>query len=92
MFSKYTVLFAEDFSGQYSGLAESLQAYDIKTIFCKNDSIEIQVNLMSFKPVFIVFNSEFIGFDAVKDIAVQMNISLYCTIYSHTVTMNSFSV
>ena len=80
MFSKYTILFAENFSGQYIGLADALNEFNIGAIYCKNEIVDIQINLLNYKPAIIVFNSSELGLKSVKELVEHSKLDNYSPI------------
>ncbi len=68
MFTKYSILIAEDFIGQYSSLIQCLEKYGIPVLYCKNNSLEIRINIMDNCPSIVVFNSSSYDFRNIMDI------------------------
>lgn len=68
MFANYSILIAEDFIGQYSSLSKCLNEYGIPVLYCKNNSLDIRVNVLNNYPTIIVFNSSLYNFDMIKEI------------------------
>lgn len=66
MFLKYTVLFAEDFLGQYENLAISTERLNIKTEFCCNNAMSIEIAVMEKKPSIVVFSSRDYSFEEIS--------------------------
>lgn len=68
MFTKYSILIAEDFIGQYGGLAQGLERYGIPVLYCKNNSLDIRINIMNNCPSIVIFNSSLYDLSSITDI------------------------
>ncbi len=62
MFSKYTILIAEDFEGQHELLANELKKNNTEVFICQNKDINLEIGAIKYSPEIIILNCCLLGY------------------------------
>lgn len=92
MYTKYSILIAEDFIGQYSSLIQCLEKYDIPLLYCKNNIFDIKISIMSDCPSIMVFNSSLYDPDSIEDIINIIADNKYPTVIYNIYTYEDYEI
>jgi len=92
MFTKYSILIAEDFIGQYSSLAQCLEKYDIPLLYCKNNILDIKIAVMNNCPTIMIFNSSVYDTAGIEDIIRTIHDDNYPTVIYNIYTYEDYEM
>lgn len=73
MFSKYTILIAEDFEGQHELLANELKKHNTEVFTCENKDINLEIGAIKYSPEIIVLNCCLIGYQKTMSFIERLN-------------------
>jgi len=68
MNSDYLILLARNKEEQYKQLAETLSDYNISLLYCKNNGIDLRLNVIRHKPFAVIFDSSELGMQDIIDV------------------------